>query len=104
MNTAIKAARRGGDLAVRQLNRVHELKVENKGVNDFVTRVDRAAEEKIIETIREYYPNHAFLAEESGVTGDSDHVWIIDPLDGTTNFIHGVPVFAVSIALRIKGR
>ncbi|MFW2404731.1 MAG: inositol monophosphatase family protein [Gammaproteobacteria bacterium] len=104
LNTAIKAARRGGDLAVRQLNRVHELKVESKGVNDFVTRVDRAAEEKIIETIRDYYPDHAFLAEESGVSGDSDHVWIIDPLDGTTNFIHGVPVFGVSIALRIKGR
>jgi myo-inositol-1(or 4)-monophosphatase len=104
LNTALKAARRGGDLAVRQLNRVHELKVESKGVNDFVTHVDRAAEEKIIETIRDYYPDHAFLAEESGATGDSDHVWIIDPLDGTTNFIHGVPVFGVSIALRIKGR
>jgi len=104
LNTAIKAARRGGDLAARQLKRVAELKVESKGVNDFVTQVDLAAEEKIIESIREYYPDHAFLAEESGRSGDSDHLWIIDPLDGTTNFIHGVPVFAVSIALRVKGR
>ena len=104
LNTAIKAARRGGDLAARQLNRIGEVKVESKGVNDFVTRVDRSAEEKIIETIREYYPDHAFLAEESGIRGESDHVWIIDPLDGTTNFIHGVPIFGVSIALRIKGR
>lgn len=104
LNTAIKAARRGGDIAARQLKRVHELKVESKGVNDFVTSVDRMAEEKIIETICEYYPDHAFLAEESGTRGDSDHVWVIDPLDGTTNFIHGLPIFGVSIALQIKGR
>ena len=104
LNTAIKAAHRAGDLAARHLKRLGEIQVESKGVNDFVTNVDRAAEEKIIETIREYYPDHAFLAEESGLRGDSDHVWIIDPLDGTTNFIHGVPVFGVSIALRIKGK
>jgi len=104
LNTAIKAAHRGGDIAARQLNRLHELRVTSKGVNDFVTRVDQMAEEKIIATIQEYYPDHAFLAEESGTRGDSDHVWIIDPLDGTTNFIHGVPIFGVSIALRIKGR
>ena len=104
LNTAIKAARRGGDIAHRQLQHVHELKIESKGVNDFVTQVDRAAEEAIIDTIRERYPDHAFLAEESGQRGTSDHVWIIDPLDGTTNFIHGLPIFAVSIALRIKGR
>jgi len=104
LNTAVKAAHRAGDLAARQLKRLGEIQVESKGLNDFVTNVDRAAEEKIIETIREYYPDHAFLAEESGLRGDSDHVWIIDPLDGTTNFIHGVPVFGVSIALQIKGR
>lgn len=104
LNTAIKAARRGGDLAHRQLNRVHQLKVETKGENEFVTRVDRAAEDAIIEVIQERYPDHAFLAEESGMRGTGDHVWVIDPLDGTTNFIHGLPIFAVSIALRIKGR
>lgn len=104
LNIAIKAAHRGGDMAARQLKRVGELKIESKGTNDFVTRIDRAVEDKIIETIREYHPDHAFLAEESGPSGDHDHVWIIDPIDGTTNFIHGLPVFAVSIALRIKGR
>jgi len=104
LNIAIKAAHRGGDMAARQLKRVSELKIESKGTNDFVTRVDRAVEDKIIETIREYHPDHAFLAEESGTSGDHDHVWIIDPIDGTTNFVHGLPVFAVSIALRIKGR
>lgn len=104
LNTAIKAAHRGGDMAARQLKRVAEVKIETKGVNDFVTRVDRAVEDKIIETIREYYPEHAFLAEESGATGGGDFVWIIDPIDGTTNFIHGLPIFAVSIALRVKGR
>jgi myo-inositol-1(or 4)-monophosphatase len=104
LNTAVKAAREGGDLALRQVNKVHRLKVESKAHNDFVTQVDVAAEEAIIAAISERYPDHAFLAEESGQRGDSDHVWIIDPLDGTTNYVHGFPVFAVSIALRIKGR
>ncbi|MDH3978053.1 MAG: inositol monophosphatase [Gammaproteobacteria bacterium] len=104
LNTAVKAARRAGEIATRQLKHIDEIRVHSKGANEFVTQVDQAAEERIIETIREYYPNHAFLAEESGVQGDSDHIWIIDPLDGTTNFIHGFPVFAVSIALQIKGR
>ena len=104
LNTAVKAARRGGDKALRYVNRRHQLKVTSKAHNEFVTQVDHAAEEAIIETIQERYPDHAFLAEESGETGEGDFVWIIDPLDGTTNFIHGFPVFAVSIALRIKGR
>lgn len=104
LNTAVKAARAGGDIAMRYLHRVDELDVRTKARNDFVTQVDHAAEDAIIETIRERYPDHAFLAEESGVQGDSDHVWIIDPLDGTTNFLHGFPVFSVSIALRLKGR
>ena len=104
LNTAVKAARKGGETALRHLRHVHQLKVHTKQHNEFVTKVDLEAEEAIIETIRERYPDHAFLAEESGQTGDGDHVWIIDPLDGTTNFIHGFPVFAVSIALRIKGR
>ncbi len=104
LNTAVKAARRGGDTALRYVNRLHQLKVTSKAHNEFVTQVDHAAEEAIIETIRERYPDHAFLAEERGQTGDSEFVWIIDPLDGTTNFIHGFPVFAVSIARRVKGR
>jgi myo-inositol-1(or 4)-monophosphatase len=104
LNTAVKAARKGGDTALRQFRRVHQLKVRSKARNDFVTQVDIAAEEAIIETISERYPDHAFLAEESGQRGDGEYVWVIDPLDGTTNYIHGFPVFAVSIALRIKGR
>jgi len=104
LNTAVKAARKGGDIALRHLNRVHQLKIRTKSQNEFVTKVDLMAEEAIIETIRERYPDHAFLAEESGQHGDGEFVWIIDPLDGTTNFIHGFPVFATSIALRVKGR
>lgn len=104
LNTAVKAARRAGEIAIRQLKRLDEVQVHSKGINDFVTQVDEAAENSIISTIQEYYPDHAFLAEESGKQGQSDYTWIIDPLDGTTNFIHGLPIFAVSIALRIKGR
>jgi myo-inositol-1(or 4)-monophosphatase len=104
LNTAVKAARRAGEIAIRQLKHLDEIDVRNKGISDFVTKVDEAAEECIIETIQKYYPDHAFLAEESGQRGESEYTWIIDPLDGTTNFIHGFPVFSVSIALRIKGR
>ncbi len=104
LNTAVKAAHRAGDIAIRQLKRLDEVRVQNKGINDFVTQVDEAAEESIISTIQQYYPDHAILAEESGMRGDSEYTWIIDPLDGTTNFIHGLPIFSVSIALRIKGR
>jgi myo-inositol-1(or 4)-monophosphatase len=104
LNTAIKAARRGGDTALRYVNRLHQLKVKSKAENEYVTQADHAAEEAVIDTIRERYPDHAFLAEERGEVGESEFVWIIDPLDGTTNFIHGFPVFAVSVALRIKGR
>ncbi len=104
LNTAVKAARKGGETAMRHLQHVHQLKVHTKQPRDFVTKVDLEAEAAIIESIRERYPDHAFLAEESGQQGDGEYVWVIDPLDGTTNFIHGFPVFAVSIALRIKGR
>jgi myo-inositol-1(or 4)-monophosphatase len=104
LNIAVRAARRAGELIVRSLNRADGLSVTAKGRNDFVSEVDHAAERDIIATIRRSYPNHAFLAEESGASGESDTVWIIDPLDGTTNFLHGFPVFAVSIACQQKGR
>ncbi len=78
--------------------------MSEKGRDDFVSEVDRAAEREIIATVRRSYPSHAFLAEESGTSGESDTVWIVDPLDGTTNFLHGFPVFAVSIACQQKGR
>ena len=103
VNIAVRAARRAGDLIMRNLNHLHELTVTTKSRNDFVSEVDRLAEREIIETIRHSYPDHAFLAEESGATGASDDVWVIDPLDGTTNFLHGFPVFAVSIAFRRRG-
>ena len=104
LNIAVRAARRAGEIIVRSLPRLDSIQVETKGRNDFVSEVDRAAEREIIGIIRRLYPDHAFLAEESGESGSSDTVWIIDPLDGTTNFLHGFPVFAVSIACRIKGR
>src|SRR5256884_4005717 len=98
------AARRAGEVIVRSLNRLESLAVSSKGRNDFVTEVDHAAEQEIIGIIRRHYPQHAFLAEESGRTGEHDTLWIIDPLDGTTNFLHGFPVFAVSIAAQVRGR
>ena len=104
LNIAVKAARRAGDIIVRAIPRLEAVEVQSKGRNDFVTEVDQAAEADIIETIRRLYPDHAFLAEESGASGNSDVVWIIDPLDGTTNFMHGFPTFAVSIACQIRGR
>jgi len=105
LNIAVRAARRAGELIVRSLNRLESLTVSSKERNDFVTEVDRAAEQEIIGSIRRLYPQHAFLAEESGRSGgEHDTLWIIDPLDGTTNFLHGFPVFAVSIACQVRGR
>jgi myo-inositol-1(or 4)-monophosphatase len=104
LNIAVRAARRAGEIIVRSMNRLESLTVASKGRNDFVTEVDRAAEREIIGTIRRHHPQHAFLAEESGRSGSHDTLWIIDPLDGTTNFLHGFPVFAVSIACQIRGR
>src|SRR5499427_9900250 len=104
LNIAVRAARRAGEVIVRSMNRLESLTIAAKGRNDFVTEVDHAAEREIIGSIRRHYPQHAFLAEESGRSGEHDTVWIIDPLDGTTNFLHGFPVFCVSIACQIKGR
>ena len=100
----MRAARRAGDLIVRSLSRLDSLKIDTKGRNDFVTDIDRKAEAEIIATVRRSHPDHAFLAEESGRAGESEYVWIIDPLDGTTNFLHGFPTFAVSIAVQQRGR
>jgi myo-inositol-1(or 4)-monophosphatase len=103
VNIAVRAARRAGELMVRQLNQLESLQVVEKSRNEFVTQVDQAAEAAIIEVIREYYPDHAILAEESGAAGDNEYQWIIDPLDGTTNYVHGFPVFSVSIAVAHRG-
>src|SRR5450755_250578 len=104
LNIAIKAARRAGDLIVRSMSRLDSIKIDSKGRNDFVTDVDRKAEAEIIETVRRSHPDHAFLGEESGHSGSGDTVWIIDPLDGTTNFLHGFPQFSVSIGIEQKKR
>jgi myo-inositol-1(or 4)-monophosphatase len=103
LNIAVKAARRAGNLIHRAADKIDHLTVTKKSHSDYVSEVDRAAEQIIIETLLEAYPGHAILAEESGTQGDSEFVWIIDPLDGTTNFLHGVPQYAVSIALMHHG-
>ena len=104
LNIAVSAARSAGNFIMRNLERVEELKVTKKGRSDFVTEVDRGAEAEIVRVIRKHYPDHAILAEEGGATGDSEYVWIIDPLDGTTNFLHRLPHFAVSIGLQYRGK
>ncbi len=104
VNIAVGAARRAGELIVRNLDRAGGITVSEKSRNDFVTEVDRAAEQLVIETIHKAYPDHGILAEESGRQGGDEYVWIIDPLDGTTNFLHGFPQFAVSIACQHRGR
>jgi myo-inositol-1(or 4)-monophosphatase len=104
LNIAVRAARRAGDLIVRNLDRVPSLPVRSKSRNDFVTEIDHMAERDIIETVRRMHPDHGFLGEESGRSGGDEFVWIIDPLDGTTNFLHGFPVFAVSIGVEHRGR
>ncbi len=103
LNIAVRAARRGGDIIVRQLDRVQGLKVDTKSRHDYVSEVDRLVEAAIIDTLQKAYPAHGILAEESGGQGPEDCVWIIDPLDGTTNFLHGFPQFAVSIAFKNRG-
>lgn len=107
LNTAIKAARRGAAVINRASFDLDRVTVTEKQHNDFVTDVDQAAEQAIIEVLQKAYPDHAFLCEESGTTGnvndESEFVWVIDPLDGTTNFMHGFPQYAVSIALQQRG-
>jgi myo-inositol-1(or 4)-monophosphatase len=104
LTIAVRAAREAGRIITRNFNRIDRLTISDKGSNDFVSEVDRNAEAVIINLLREKYPNHAILAEESGKQGNDDYLWIIDPLDGTTNFLHGFPQFAVSIALKVRGR
>jgi myo-inositol-1(or 4)-monophosphatase len=107
LNIAVKAARKAGNIINRASLDLELLQVTSKGRSDFVTEVDHAAEAAIIDTLKAAYPRHAILAEESGASdpqGEAEYVWIIDPLDGTTNFIHGFPQYAVSIALQHRGQ
>ncbi len=109
LNVAVKAARRAGNIINRASLNSERIQVTRKQHNDFVTEVDQAAEAAIIETLKDAFPDHGFLAEETGeIQGTSmadqpSHIWVIDPLDGTTNFIHGFPQYAVSIALAVDG-
>lgn len=106
INIAVQAARTAGNLIIRAADRLDLVKVQEKTPNDYVTEVDRQAERDIINIIRKKHPHHSILAEESGelIGKNHDTIWIIDPLDGTRNFIHGFPHFAVSIAISIKGK
>jgi len=103
-NIAVSAARAAGNFIMRHLEHTEQLTVTRKGRNDFVSEVDRGAEAEIVRIIRKAHPDHAVLAEEGGADGTHDWTWIIDPLDGTTNFLHRFPHFAVSIAVQHKGK
>ena len=104
LNIAVRAARQAGNTLQRSADQLDRISVEEKSQHDFVSEIDKMAEAEIIKTIRKSYPDHAILAEESGEQGDHDMQWIIDPLDGTTNYLHGFPQYAISIAVRIKDR
>lgn len=108
LNIALRAARSAGELIFRSIERLDVISVNEKDAKDYVTEVDRAAEQTIVAALRKAYPTHAIMGEEGGFIEGSgegaDYLWVIDPLDGTTNFIHGVPHFAVSIACKYKGR
>jgi myo-inositol-1(or 4)-monophosphatase len=108
VNIALRAARNGGEIVHAAFNNISKVKIEDKSCNDYVTEVDKASEEAIIYTLKKSFPNHSFYAEESGYhegkKEGKDFVWIIDPLDGTTNFIRGIAQFSISIACQYKGR
>ena len=106
LNIGVRAARAAGRVITKNMGRLDTLRIEKKGHNDFATEVDQTAEAEIVETLLKAYPDHRILAEESGQLGkaDSEYQWIVDPLDGTMNFIHGYPHFSVSIGLYQKGR
>ncbi|WP_435100544.1 inositol monophosphatase family protein [Arhodomonas sp. AD133] len=103
VNIAVRAARSAGNVIVRNMDRLDRLHVEAKGNNDFVSDVDRMAEREIVQTLKRAYPDHGILGEEYGGKANGDYLWVIDPLDGTTNYLHGFPHFAVSIALLHRG-
>lgn len=104
INIAVGAAHAAGELMRRQFQKVGSIPVQRKARHDYVSEVDRACEAEIVREIRRYYPSHAFLCEESGASGEGDIVWVIDPLDGTSNYLHGLPHFGVSIAQQVNGR
>jgi len=106
LHTAIKAAREAGHIIMQNAQQIDQLTIQQKTPNDFVSEVDKAAEHAIIRIIKKNYPEHSIIAEESGehLIDNAAYEWIIDPLDGTTNYLYGVPQYAVSIGLRHQGR
>jgi myo-inositol-1(or 4)-monophosphatase len=104
LNVAVEAAHSAANIMRRQIQHVDAIPFEKKARHDYVTEVDKACEEEIVREIKRYYPEHSFLCEEGGASGESDVVWVIDPLDGTSNYLHGIPHFAVSIAQQVNGR
>jgi len=104
LNVAVEAAHAAAKIMRRQMQHVEAIPVERKARHDYVSEVDRACEAEIVREIKRFFPDHAFLCEEGGASGDSNLVWIIDPLDGTSNYLHGLPHFAVSIAQQVDGR
>ncbi|GJM07819.1 MAG: inositol monophosphatase [Lysobacteraceae bacterium] len=104
VNIAVSAARKAGRTILRLMNRRDSLSVAEKQRHDYVSEADRAAEAEIIYEIQRHFPDHGFLAEESGAQGNDQYQWIIDPLDGTANFLYGIPHFSISLALRAEGR
>lgn len=103
VNIAVRAARAAGSIIARNAGRLDRVQVERKGDNDFVSEVDRLAEQEVVGTLKKAYPDHVVVGEESGGDIRGDYVWVVDPLDGTTNFLHGFPHFSVSIALLHRG-
>ncbi len=104
VNIAVGAAHAAGEIMRRRFQQVDAIPIVRKARHDYVSEVDRACEAEIVRQIKRFYPDHAFLCEESGRSGESDTVWVIDPLDGTSNYLHGLPHFAVSIAQQVNGR
>lgn len=104
LNIAINAAHIAGDLLRQEFHKVASIPVTQKARHDYVTEIDKSSERQIVREIKRFHPDHAILGEESGAEGESDHVWVIDPLDGTSNYLHGIPHFCISIALQVKGR
>jgi len=104
INIAINAAHIAGDLMRQEFPKVASIPVTQKARHDYVTEIDKSSEAQIVREIKRYHPDHAFLGEEGGSQGKGDYVWIIDPLDGTSNYLHGIPHFGISIALQVRGR
>lgn len=106
LTIALKAARKAGEVIESAFERLDLVNIEEKGRNDYVSEVDRKAEDEVIYHLKKAYPDHKFTGEEGGTKGnpDSEYEWVIDPLDGTTNFLHGIPHFAVSVACFYKGQ